>query len=428
MKLFGSMTNNDGELEIGGIKATDLAQKYKTPLYVMDESLIRDNINIFKDNFRSDKFDTEVVYASKAFLNVYMAKLIKEMGLSLDVVSAGELFIAKTANFPMERVFFHGNNKSDEELKLAIDNKVGTVILDNISEARRLNDFIKDDYVQNVQLRLNPGVEAETHEYIKTTKNDSKFGESIYDEKVINEIQEISNMKNLCLKGFHYHIGSQIFKGESFVIALDTMIEFIKKIEKLGINISVLNMGGGFGVYYTKGDHPIDFEKYFKKLINYIETKMESENVRIEKFIIEPGRSIVGNAGTTLYTVGGVKNTYAGRKYILIDGGMTDNIRPALYKAEYEAVIANDMNKEYSGTYTVAGKCCESGDIIIRDKLLQKPNRGDILAVSTTGAYCYMMSSNYNMLLKPAIVFVKDGKDILTNRRQRFEDLILTDL
>ena len=429
MKLFGSMKNKDGVLEIGGVSTIDLVNKYKTPLYVMDEKLIEDNIEIFKDNFKSNKFETEIIYASKAFLNIYMTKLIKEKGLSLDVVSSGELFIACKGDFPMDRIYFHGNNKSDEELKMIVEKKVGRVVLDNFDEAKRLNEIIGDnEYIQNVQIRLNPGIEAETHEYIKTTKNDSKFGESIYDENIIKKLKEINNLKSINLVGLHVHIGSQIFDGSSFIEASNIMLDFIKKLEENGLNIKELNLGGGFGIYYSEGDKPMDFSKYFKDLIKNLEEGIEERNLSIEKFLIEPGRSIVGNSGTTLYTVGGIKETYGGRSYILVDGGMSDNIRPALYKAKYEAGIANDLDRKDMKKFTVAGKLCESGDILIKDKVLPIPKRGDILAITSTGAYCYTMSSNYNMALRPAVVFVKNKKDILTNRRQKFEDLILTDI
>ena len=433
MKLFGSMENRDGILHIGGISVEDLRMRYGTPLYVMDEDLIRANIKNFKENFKSKKLNTEILYASKAFLNSYMAKLVRDENLSIDVVSAGELYTVLRQNFPSERIYFHGNNKSESELTMAVENRIGRVILDNIEEARRLNELVlvkegETTYRQKVQLRVNPGIDAHTHEYIKTTTNDSKFGESIFDEQLKEDILEINKMEKLDFRGLHCHIGSQIFEGASFVEASNRMIEYISSLSDLGIEVKELNLGGGFGIYYSEGDRPLDLNIHFKNLIENIERLVEEKGLGLEKILIEPGRSLVANAGTTLYTVGGVKKTYGGKEYIFIDGGMTDNIRPALYQAKYEADIGNDLGRKDKKLFTIAGKACESGDIIVRDCETAEPKPGDIIAVASTGAYCYSMSSNYNMILKPPVVFVEKGISKLTTRRQKFEDLVRNDI
>lgn len=427
------MENRNGILHIGGISVEELRKRYSTPLYVMDEEFIRDNIENFKENFKSEKLNTEILYASKAFLNSYMVKIIRSENLSIDVVSDGELYTVLKQNFPAEKIYFHGNNKSNTELEMAVENRIGRVILDNIEEARRLNEIViakygHNSYRQGVQLRVNPGIDAHTHEYIKTTTNDSKFGESIFDEKVKDDLLEINKMEKLDFRGLHCHIGSQIFEGSSFVEAASRMIEYIKELKNLGIVVRELNLGGGFGIYYSEGDKPLDIGLHLKNLIINIERLVDEKGLGLEKILIEPGRSIVANAGTTLYTVGGVKRTFGGKKYIFIDGGMTDNIRPALYQAKYEAEIANDLERKDKKIFTIAGKACESGDIIVKDCEIAEPNTGDIISVASTGAYCYSMSSNYNMILKPPVVFVEKGISKLTTRRQVFEDLVKNDI
>lgn len=430
MKLFGTSKVVNNELNIGGVGVQELRGKFSTPLYVMDQTLLEENMAIFRDNFKSDKFKTEVIYASKAFLAVAMAQLVNRNGLSMDVVSGGELFTAIKAGFPMEKLYFHGNNKTYDELELAIDNNLGTIIVDNPLELHRLNKICADKNKKaKVLLRVNPGIDAHTHEYIQTSKFSSKFGESIFDEEIFNIIKEFLNSENVILEGFHCHVGSQIFDEKPFFGAIDVMFKFAKEVEeKTGFASKVINLGGGFGIYYSEEDNPIALQDFVTRMISDLEIKKEEYGLSVEQVNIEPGRSIVANSGTTIYTVGGVKDTFSGKKYIFVDGGMTDNIRPALYQAKYEGVIANKMLETPTLCATVAGKCCESGDVLIHDSYFAEAVDGDILAIASTGAYNYSMSSNYNRIIKPAVVFVKDGKAQLVVKRETYEDLVRNDL
>lgn len=430
MRLFGSSENINGMLHIGGVAVEKLREDYGTPLYIMDQRLIEDNIKKYKECFKSKKFETQVIYATKAFLSVGMCQLVNKFGIGMDAVSDGELFTIKHSGFPMENVYMHGNNKSDLELEMCIDYGVGTIIVDNFEELKRLEKICEEKNKKvKALLRVNPGVEAHTHEYIKTSKNSSKFGETIYEDKIFDIIKEFQKSLYVELLGFHCHIGSQIFDTEAFYAEIETMMDFIEDVkEKVNFSTRYLNLGGGFGIYYVKGDKELDIPKVMNRMIEILEEKLEEYNISLEKVIIEPGRSIVGNAGTTIYTVGGTKITHSGKKYVFVDGGMTDNIRTALYQAEYEGCIANKMNEIEDDEITVAGKCCESGDIIIKDSVMTKAETGDILAVATTGAYNYSMASNYNRLRKPAVVLVKDGKSKLLVRRETYEDLVRTDM
>ena len=430
MKLFGSSEIINGVLHIGGISVEKLRDEYGTPLYIMDQKLIEDNMKKYKEYFVSEKFKTQVIYATKAFLNIGMCQLVNKFGLGVDAVSDGELFTIKHSGFPMENVYMHGNNKSDLELEMCIDYGVGTIIVDSFSELKKLEEIcrIKKEKVK-VLLRVNPGIEAHTHEYIKTSKDSSKFGETIYEDKIYDIIKEFQKSEYVELLGFHCHIGSQIFDTKAFYEEIETMMKFIETVkEKLNFNTRVLNLGGGFGIYYVQGDKELNIPQIMKKMVEILENKLDEYEISLEKVIIEPGRSIVGNAGTTIYTVGGTKITHSGKKYIFVDGGMADNIRPALYQAEYEGCIANKMNEKTSDEVTVAGKCCESGDMLIKDTFMAEAQAGDILAVATTGAYNYSMASNYNRLKKPAVVLVKDGKSRLLVRKETYEDLIRNDV
>lgn len=430
MRFFGTMRDENGVLSIGGIKVTELAQRYGTPLYIMDQELIEENMRKYKENFRSEKFKTQIVYASKAFLAKAMCQLVEKYDMDIDAVSGGELYTIKASGIDMQRVHMHGNNKSIDELEMCVEYGIGSIIIDNELEIDNLSEVCKRKEKKiKALLRINIGIDAHTHEYIKTSKHSSKFGESIFDEKIVDIVEKIVKDKNIEFLGFHCHIGSQIFDTKAFHEGIETMILETKRISKLlGVKIPEINLGGGFGVYYTENDVEVDIENFMRSMIEHLEASLEKYNLDIEKVSIEPGRSIVGNAGSTLYTVGGVKQTYGGIKYMFIDGGMTDNIRPALYQAEYEATIANRLDGEEKEVVTVAGKCCESGDLIIKEKTLPKAERGDLLLVSTTGAYGYSMSSNYNKIVRPAVVFVKNGKCSLAIRRESFEDLVKNDL
>ena len=430
MKLLGNMNIKADELHIGDFSTSYLAEKFGTPLFIIDEEDFRNKARNYRDSFRSKTLETRVLYASKAMLNIYTAKLIHEENLYIDVVSGGELFTVLKANFLPEKIYFHGNNKLEKELLMAIENGVGTIVIDNVDEIKRLSKLLKTNNVkQNVLLRVNPGIDAHTHEYIKTTKMDSKFGESIFDENIYDIVKAMVDDENMVFKGFHCHIGSQIFEKESFFDEAETMLKFTKEVEeKLDIEIPEINLGGGFGVYYTEEDSPFELTAFLKEFIEEIERLIKELKLNIKTVDIEPGRSLISNSGSTLYTIGGVKETYGGKDYIFIDGGMTDNPRPALYQAKYEAIIANRAGETEKSLYSIAGKCCESGDVLIEDFLLPKPEIGDLLLISSTGAYNYSMSSNYNRIERPAMVFVNKNEVKLAVRRQTYEDLIREDV
>lgn len=431
MKLFGtSKINKKGNLSIGGVDTVDLAKEFKTPLYVMDQELIETTIDKMKNSFKSSRFNTQIAYAGKAFLTMGMIKLVDFKGLDLDVVSGGELYTAYKAGFPMERVHLHGNNKTVEELEMAVEYGIKEIVLDNEDEIEKLEKICeKKGKKQAVLVRIDPGIEAHTHHYIKTSGLTSKFGISLFQENLFDIIKRINDSKYIEFKGFHTHIGSQIFQSAFFIFALDEIFKYLDKLKKeLGIVVHTVNMGGGFGVYYKKGDDPKPIDEVLSEIITYTEAMEIKYQIGFKELCIEPGRSIVGNAGTTLYEVGGIKETVGGKTYVFIDGGMSDNIRTALYQAEYEAGIVDKLNEVETKEITLAGKLCESGDIIIEKGQLPKTTKvGDIVAVTTTGAYCYTMSSNYNRINKPAVVFVKNGKAKLAVKRETYDDLIRND-
>ena len=430
MKYLGSMKNKDGILEIGGILVTELKKEFGTPLYIYDLDLMEKKINAIKEGFISEKFKTTIVYASKAYLSKGMVQIIDKSGLHIDAVSAGELHTILATKIDTKKIHMHGNNKSLEEIELCVKNNIGSIILDNRFEAEKVAKICKTFNKKiNVMLRLNIGIDAHTHEYIKTAKHTSKFGESIFDKDIIKIVKEVIEKEELNFLGFHCHIGSQIFDELAFCEGIKTMVKFTKEIsQNLNINIPEINIGGGFGVRYTDDDTDVDLKKLMKKIITSLEETLETENFKIKNVSIEPGRSIVAQAGSTLYSVGGLKKTFGGEKYVFIDGGMTDNIRPALYNAKYESIVANKLNNEKKECVTLAGKCCESGDIIIKDTKLSKCDEGDLIIVSCTGAYGHSMSSNYNKALKPPVVFVKNGKSYLISKRETYDDLIKNDL
>jgi diaminopimelate decarboxylase len=431
MKLFGTMNiNENGVLSIGGCDSLDLAKNFNTPLYVVDEDLIRQNCRLFREAFLENGMNTEVIYASKAFMNLAICKVVSEEGLALDVVSGGELYTAIKADFPVQKIYFHGNNKTPYELEMAISTGVGRIIVDNTQELELIEEICQSlNKSVDILLRVNPGIEAHTHAYIQTSKNDSKFGESIFNENLGSIIEGLMASKHINLKGLHCHIGSQIFEEESFYSAANIMLEFIASLKaNHGFVTDELNLGGGFGVLYTQEDKPIDIKSCLKNILEQIRNKASHLNIKVPKLMIEPGRAIVANAGTTLYEVGAMKKTQSGKDYIFVDGGMTDNPRTALYDAKYEALIANKADVEGKTTYTIAGKCCESGDIIIKEIELPETRRGDIVAVLSTGAYNYSMSSNYNRIPRPAVVFVKNGKAKLAVKRESYDDILRNDM
>lgn len=430
MRLFEGMTVENGELNISGVGVSELKAQYGTPLYVYDENMLVNQCRTFINNFKSSKFNTEVLYASKAFSCLEVLRIASREGLGVDVVSLGEIYTAYKAGYDMKRAYFHGNNKTREELQYALEVGVGTIVVDNDYEYEMINEIVRESgNTVDVLLRINTGIDAHTHEYIKTAKDDSKFGYSVYDETIYDLIADINNQSNLNFVGFHSHIGSQIFEKTSFFEAVKVVMEFTRRVqERLGLTISVLNLGGGFGVYYTEEDKPFELAEFLREYIKVVERESDNFGLDLTKVVIEPGRSLTCNAGSTLYSVGGVKKTFAGREYVFVDGGMADNPRYALYKAKYEAMLANKMNEEADTIYTVAGKCCESGDMLVMDAKLPKAEQGDLLLVSSTGAYNYSMSSNYNRLPKLPVVFVKDGTSRLVVKGETLEDLIRQDI
>lgn len=431
MFLHGtSRVNELGHLEIGGVDATKLAATYGTPLYVYDEALIRSKCRAFVEAFRQSGFAFQVAYASKAFCTMAMCKLVEEEGLSLDVVSGGELYTALQAGFPAERIHFHGNNKGQDEIAMALDAKIGCFVVDNFYELALLDQMAEERGEKvSILLRVTPGVEAHTHEYISTGQQDSKFGFDVKNGQAMKAIKYAHESKNLHLLGVHSHIGSQIFETDGFLVAVQRLAELLEEAKgQFGFISEVLNVGGGFGIRYVEGDTPEAPETYVKAITNAVKAEFEARQLPFPELWIEPGRSIVGDAGTTLYRIGSQKDIPGVRKYVAVDGGMTDNLRPALYQAEYEAAIANKMNVPATEVVSIAGKCCESGDMLIWDVKLPQAEAGDILAVPSTGAYGYAMSNNYNRIARPAVVFVKDGEAEVVVRRETYADVISHDL
>lgn len=428
--LKKNYTKIDGLLHIGGLSVEYLRKKYGTPLYIYDQKLIKDTARAFRENFKSDIFASEVSFASKAGSNLYLLGLIKNEDLFLDTVSIGEMYIAMKAGFEPKKIHLHGNNKTKEELVFAIENKIGTIIIDSYEEFLFLEEILKEmDEKMDCLLRINPDVKTSTHKYIQTSNADSKFGINIRDEKIGTYIMEMAQSQFVNLLGFHAHIGSQVMEVGFFEEEAKILFDFTKKMQDLtGQSFSHLNLGGGFGVRQNKNDKDFDLEKFLRDFAKIIEEKIKEYDLEITSIGIEPGRSMINQAGTTIYSVGSVKHTLEGLPLVFVDGGMSDNIRPSLYGAKYDALIANRLDDKNYEKFRVGGKLCESGDILIEETDLPYPKRGDILAIENTGAYSLAMTSNYNKLPKPTVVFVEDGKDYLAVKRETLEDLIKKDL
>ncbi|MFC4324108.1 diaminopimelate decarboxylase [Litchfieldia salsa] len=431
MYLHGtSRVNKQGHLEIGGIDTIELTKKYGTPLYVYDVALIRERAKNFRDTFAKLGIKAQVAYASKAFSTVAMIQLVEEEGLSLDVVSGGELYTALQAGFPVERIHFHGNNKSYEELEMAIKHQVGCIVVDNFYELTLLDEISNKHQVQTpILLRVTPGIEAHTHDYILTGQEDSKFGFGLENGQADTAVETVLSLSGVSLLGIHCHIGSQIFETTGFVLAAKKMFGKLKDWKQAHNYIpEVLNLGGGFGIRYTKEDDPIPVAQYVEEIIREVKIHAAELNIDVPEIWIEPGRSMVGDAGTTLYSVGSRKEVPNIRNYVAIDGGMNDNIRPALYQAKYEAVLANRVYDEVEETVSIAGKCCESGDMLIWDLPLPKANSADVLAVFCTGAYGYSMANNYNRIPRPPVIFVENSEEQLVVKRESYEDIVRLDV
>lgn len=426
--------NRNGHLEIGGADSMDLATKFGTPLYVFDEVHIRNMMRVYSDTINKEYGGNGLVlYASKAFSCMAIYAIAKQEGIGVDVVSGGELYTAVKSGFPAEKIYMHGNNKLERELEYALDCNVGIIVVDSFREADILNNLAKQRKVkQNVLIRINPGIEAHTHAFVQTARTDSKFGFSVSDSAAEEMTEHVLKKSNLNLKGYHCHIGSQIFEKQSFVLAADKVMDFILAIKnKTGFEAKILNLGGGFGVWYTDEDPKLklsDYAEYLKSVINAVKTKAAEHSVKEPFLVIEPGRSIIGEAGVTLYSVGAIKEIPGVRKYVAIDGGMFDNPRYALYQSKYTVLLANRASEKCTEKVSVAGKCCESGDLIAVDVPLPKAESGDIMAVLSTGAYNYSMASNYNRNFIPAAIIVNEGRAEYIVKPQDYEDLVRHDV
>lgn len=432
MRLHGTMSiNAEGRLTIGGCDTAGLVAEFGTPLYVFDEELIRQNCRAYRAAFMQDeRIQGEVIYASKAFMTKAMARIIQEEGLGLDVVSGGELYTALEAGFDPARIYFHGNNKSPAELEMALAAGIGYFVVDNFTELHLLNGLAGERGVKaSILLRITPGVEAHTHEYIQTGQIDSKFGSAISTGQALAIVEEALQLPHIDLKGLHCHIGSQIFELESYRYTVQVMLDFLAELRsRLGFTAEILNLGGGFGIYYAEGDEPASIAAYGQLVRESVLAGCEERELPLPRLVVEPGRSIIGPAGTTLYTVGSVKEIPGVRTYIAVDGGMGDNPRPALYQSRYSALLANKADQPAEIVVSVAGKYCESGDMLIWDLAVPRTEPGDILAVFCTGAYNYSMAMNYNRVPRPAAVLVKDGQADLIIRRESYADLVQNDV
>ncbi len=423
--------NDKNHLMIGKNDAVELAEKFGTPLYVLDEELVRKNCRVYKNAI--EKFyngNGLILYANKALCTLHTCRIAKEEGLGMDVVSGGELYTAIKADFPMEKICFHGNNKTDDELIMALDNKVGHIVVDNLYELERINAFSKErGIVQNIMFRIKPGIDAHTHSFVMTGQIDSKFGVALENGEAFEIIKKTSELENVNVTGIHCHIGSQIFDIEPFLKAAEVMVNFMGDIkDELGIEISELNLGGGYGIRYIDEDNPIEYDKYMEYVSKVVVETAQKRGLKLPFIYMEPGRSIVASAGVTLYRVGGIKDIKGVRKYVSVDGGMCDNPRYILYQSKYTALLANKANEKAEEKVTIAGKCCESGDILINDIMMPKIRENDILAVLATGAYNYSMSSNYNRIPRPAIVSVNNGEAKVVVKRETYEDILKNDI
>lgn len=426
--------NSQGHLEIGGADCVQLAKQFGTPLYVFDEEYIRSMMRVYKDTIeRCYGGNGQVLYASKAFSCKAIYRIADEENIGIDVVSGGELYTALQAGFPAEKIYMHGNNKLDYEIGEALDCKIGCIVADAYSEIDKIDSEAKKrGLVQPILLRINPGVEAHTHAFVQTATTDSKFGFSI-DGGAAEKVTEYALAKqNICLKGYHCHIGSQIFEKESFVLAVQKCMNFVAKMrDLLGFTAETLNMGGGYGIWYTDEDRKLSaggYAEYLEALIQAVKEQAQAHSLPLPYLLIEPGRSIVGEAGITLYTVGAIKDIPGIRKYIAVDGGMFDNPRYALYESKYTPVLANRATEAPTEVVTIAGKCCESGDLIAVDVNLPKAESGDILAILSTGAYNYSMAMNYNRNFIPPCVLVKDGVAEYIVKPQSYADIVRNDV
>ncbi len=428
LKPITTKINQAGNLEIGGCDLIELAEKYGTPLYVLDEATIRSICHDYKKAFESYP-KVNMMFASKALCTMATSKILASEGFGFDVVSAGEIYTVYKAGVDMSKVLFNGNNKSFDELTLAIELGVGRISVDNFFELELLNEIAKSHQkTVDILLRITPGIECHTHEYIQTGHLDSKFG---FDLTQIDEAVELilNDYKNLKLHGLHAHIGSQIFETSIYGDEIEILVKEIARLdEKFGLKLDEINVGGGLGVKYTENDCPPSTYTIADIIINRLNDCIKKYNIEVPSLFIEPGRSVISTSGVTLYTLGSSKQVPKGKKYFAIDGGMSDNPRPSMYQAEYYAEIANKPDFEFANTVTIAGRFCESGDILIKDITLPELEEGDILCVYNTGAYNYSMASNYNRVQKPAMVLVNNSQSDIIINRETLDDIISHDV
>ncbi len=427
LKPVSTRINDSGNIEIGGCDLVDLAEKYSTPLYVLDEQTLRGICKDYKNAFKSYP-KVNMMFASKALCSMATSKLLYDEGFGFDVVSAGEIYTVFKAGVDMSKVLFNGNNKSLDELTLAMELGVGRISVDNFFELSLLNEIAKSHQkFVNILLRITPGIECHTHEYIQTGHLDSKFG---FDLTQIDDAVELilTEYTNLKLMGLHAHIGSQIFETAVYEDEIEILVKEVARLDKkFGLELSEINIGGGLGVKYTGNDRPPSVYEIANLILNKLNFCIKKYSVTSPSLYIEPGRSIISTAGVTLYTVGSSKQVPKGKTYIAVDGGMADNPRPSMYNAEYIAEVANCKENSQEKKYTVAGRFCESGDILIKDAYLPELEEGDILCVYNTGAYNYSMASNYNRVQKPAMVLVNNSQSDIIVKRETLEDLISHD-
>ncbi len=422
--------NEKGHLTFAGYDTVELAEKYGTPLYLMDEDKIREHVRAYKTAMaKYFPAGSMPEFASKAFSCKQIYRIMAEEGIDIDVVSPGEIYTAAAAGFPMENSFFHGNSKTDADIRFAIENKVGCFVVDGEDELSALDRIAGEMGIkQNILLRITPGIDPHTHKKISTGSVDSKFGTAIETGQAMEIVKKALALGNVKLCGFHCHVGSQIFESQPFTDASEIMLQFIADVrDKLGYTAETLNLGGGLGVRYTKDDPEIDYGEKIKEVAEILNTQCEKFGIPVPKILMEPGRSLVADAGMTLYTVGSVKEIKGYKNYVSIDGGMTDNPRYTLYESPYTVVLASRANDQKDYTATVAGRCCESGDLIQENVKMPKPRRGEILAVLTTGAYNYSMASNYNRVGRPPVVMLNKERDYVAVRRESLGDICALD-
>ena len=419
----GLQVGDEGQLLFDGCSLEKLAQTYGTPCYIYSENSIRRQCRAYVQSFQKEQVNFEVIYAGKAFLVKALCRILDEEGLGIDAASGGEIYTALNSHFPAQKIYFHGNNKSEDEIRYAITSDIGMIMIDNLYELEKVNQIAGElNKSVNIMLRVIPGVDTHTHAKIRTGQVDSKFGIPI--GKLLEVFPQVLQKKHLVYQGLHCHIGSQLLEASYHLSAVGEMVQLIKKIaDQYQVETHQLNLGGGLGVKYSQSDNRLDVSVFVNQLVDKVKEMCQKHEIKVPKILIEPGRSIVAEAGITLYRIGAIKDIPQMRKYLIVDGGMSDNMRPTLYDAQYEALLVNKFRQANNEKVTIAGKFCESGDILIKDIFLPKAENGDLLAVFTTGAYHYSMASNYNCIPKLPVILVNKGKSDYIVQRQTYQDM-----